>query len=278
MNRVGRGSGKDSRPIMEDTRASSGAVGNDGDPRHDNGYTFADQVAAGVAAPRGRPPELPSPPELRAEISALLAQSPALEAEDSKLLAMMALHDAGIAAALGKLPDREGSGGATLAALVRKYRGAIDPYQTACEVATTLIFWPEPVPADEALAEAALRLAEFNIDAARELARAHVFLGPRFVLKNSLRVLLEKYAIPQATFASDHGTPMEGLTLAGVEAMLAQGQLETLNEMLKPFEISIRQKIGTVKPVFSLVEKNNGRAVMPTHELIEFLRKRNALV
>jgi hypothetical protein len=45
--------------------------------------------------------------------------------------------------------------------------------------------------------------------------------------------------------------------------------------MLRPFEIAIRQKIGTVNPVFSLVEKNNGRAVMPTRELIEFLRQRN---
>lgn len=278
MNRVGRGSGKDSRPIMEDTRASSGAVGNDGGPEHDNGYAFAAGVAAGAASPRGRPPEMPAPAELRAEIAALVAQGPVLEAEDSGLLAMMATHDAGIAAALAKLPERDGVGGAALAALVRKYRGVIDPYKAACELATTLIFWPEPVPADETLAEAALRLAEFNVDAARELARAHVFLGPRFVLKNSLRVLLEKYSIPQAQFASSHGAPLDGMTAAGVEAMLAQGQLETLNELLKPFEISIRQKIGTVKPVFSIVEKKNGRAVMPTHELIEFLRQRGAFV
>jgi hypothetical protein len=263
---------------MEDTRATSGAVGNDGGPQHDNGYAFAADVAAGAASPRGRPPEMPSPPELRAEISALIAQGPALGAEDSNLLAMMALHDAGIAAALAKLPERDGVGGAALAALVRKYRGVIDPYRTACEVAATLVFWPEPVPADEALAEAALRLAEFNIDAARELAGAYVFLGPRFVLKNSLRVLLEKYSIPQAQFASSHGTPLDGMTAAGVEAMLAQGELETLNELLKPFEISIRQKIGTVKPVFSIVEKSNGRAVMPTHELLAFLRQRNVFV
>ena len=276
MSRVGRGSGKDSRPIMEDSRAPNGAVANDGAPGHDNG--FAADVAAGAAAARGRPPETPSLPELRAEIAALIAQNPPLQAEDSSLLALMALHDAGIAATLAKLPDREGVGGATLAALVRKYRGAIDPYRTACDVATTLIFWPEPVPADEALAEAALRLAESSIEAARELARAHVFLGPRFVLKNSLRVLLDKYSIPQAQFASSHGAPMDGLTVAGVEALLAEGQLETLNEALRPFEISIRQKIGTVKPVFSIVEKSNGRAVMPTHELIEFLRKRSVFV
>ncbi|MFO0989749.1 MAG: hypothetical protein U1F37_20750 [Alphaproteobacteria bacterium] len=261
---------------MEDSRAPNGAVANDGAPGHDNG--FAADVAAGAGAARGRPPETPSPPELRAEIAALIAQNPPLQAEDSSLLALMALHDAGIAATLAKLPDREGVGGATLAALVRKYRGAIDPYRTACDVATTLIFWPEPVPADEALAEAALRLAESSIEAARELARAHVFLGPRFVLKNSLRVLLEKYSIPQAQFASSHGAPMDGLTVAGVEALLAEGQLETLNEALRPFEISIRQKIGTVKPVFSIVEKSNGRAVMPTHELIEFLRKRSVFV
>lgn len=275
MPRVGRGSGKDSRPIMDDTRATSGAVGSGGGPQHDNGHSFAADLAAGAARPCGLPPEAPALPELRAEISAVLAGNPALHAEDSSLLALMALHDAGIAAALAKLPERQGIGGAALAALVRKYRGAIDPYKTACEVAATLIFWPEPVPADEPLAEAVLRLAEFNNDAARELARAYVFLGPRFVLKNSLRVLLEKYGIPHEQFASTKGAPVDGLTPAGIEVMLAQGQLELINEMLRPFEISIRQKIGTVKPVFSLVEKNNGRAVMPTHELIEFLRQRN---
>ena len=140
MSRLGRSSGKDSRPIMEDTRAPNGAVGNDGGPEHDNGFAFAAGVAAGAAAPRGRPPEMPSPPELRAEIAALLAQNPPLQAEDSSLLALMALHDTGIAATLGKLPERDGVGGAALAALVRKYRGAIDPYRTACEVAATLIF------------------------------------------------------------------------------------------------------------------------------------------
>ena len=275
LPRVGRSSGKDSRPIMEDTRASSGAVGNVGGPGHDNGYAFAADVAAGAAAPRGRPPEVPSLPELRAEISALLAQNTALQAEDSSLLALMALHDAGLAAALAKLPERDGIGGAALASLVRKYRGAIDPYKTACEVATTLIFWPEPVPADEPLAEAVLRLAEFNIDAARELARVHVFLGPRFTLKNSVRVVLEKYGIRHEQFVSTRGAPVDGITAAGIEVMLEQGQIELINEMLRPFEIAIRQKIGTVNPVFSLVEKNNGRAVMPTRELIEFLRQRN---
>jgi hypothetical protein len=260
---------------MEDTRAASGAVGNGGEPGHDNGYSFAADVAAGAASPRGRPPEAPSLPELRAEISAVLAGNPALQPEDSSLLALMALHDAGVAAALAKLPEREGIGGAALAALVRKYRGAIDPYKTACEVATTLIFWPEPVPADEPLGESVLRLAEFNIDAARELARAYVFLGPRFTLKYSLRVVLEKYGIRHEQFASTKGAPVDGLTPAGVEVMLAQGQLELINEMLRPFEIAIRQKIGTVNPVYSLVEKNNGRAVMPTRELLEFLRQRN---
>ncbi len=264
---------------MEDTRANTGAVGNGSGAGHDNGFAFETAVHGHAdGASRARPPAAPSLPELRAEISALLADKPALQPDDSSLLALMALHDAGIAATLAKLPERDGIGGAALAALVRKYRGAIDPYKTACEVAATLIFWPEPVPEDEPLAEAALRLAEFNIDAARELARAYVFLGPRFVLKNSLRVLLEKYSIPQATFASAPGTPMDGLTVAGVEAMLAHGQLETLNEMLRPFEISIRQKIGTVKPVFSIVERNSGRAVMPTQDLIEFLRQRSVFV
>jgi hypothetical protein len=187
----------------------------------------------------------------------------------------MALHDSGVGSALAKLPERDGVGGAALAMLVRKYRGVIDPYKTACDVATMLIFWPEPVPADEALGEAVLRLAEFNIDAARELARAYVFLGVRFTLKTSVRVILEKYGIRHEQFSSSNGVPVEGLTPAGAEAMLAQGQIDLLNEMLRPFEISIRQKIGTVNPVFSLVEKNNGRAVMPTRELIEFMRQRH---
>ena len=265
---------------MEDRRAGNGVVGNGTDPGHDSGFAVAAAGEGGAhgASPRGRAPEPPALPALRAEITALLAQNPQLQPDDPKLLELMALHDTGVAAAVAKLPERDGVGGAALAALVRKYRGAIDPHRAACEVAATLIFWPEPVPADEALAEAVLRLAEFNVDAARELAQAYVFLGPRFVLKNSLRVLLEKHSIPEAKFASVHGTPMEGLTQAGVEAMLAQGQLEMLNELLRPFEISIRQKIGTVKPVFSLVEKSNGRAVMPTGELITFLRQRNVFV
>jgi hypothetical protein len=258
---------------MEDTRATNGAVGNGGMPAHDNGFSFAAEVAAGAAAPRGRP-AAPTPPELQAEIAALLQQSPPLQPEDSSLLALMGLHDAGIASALAKLPERDGIGGAAVAALVRKYRGVIDPYKTACEVATTLIFWPEPVPADEALAEAVLRLAGFNLEAARELARAHVFLGPRFTLKTSVHVVLEKYGIRHEQFASTNGVPVGGLTPAGVEAMLAQGQIDLVNDMLRPYEIAIRQKIGTVNPVFSLVEKNNGRAVMPTRELIEFLRQR----
>ncbi len=264
---------------MEDRRTGNGVVGNGADPGHDNGaaYAAADDGALG-ATPRGRAPEPPALPELRAEIARLLSAKPELHPDDQKLLSLMTLHDTGVAGAVSKLPERDGIGGAVLAALVRKYRGTIDPHQAACEVAATLIFWPEPVPADESLAEAVLRLAEFNVDAARELAQAYVFLGPRFVLKNSLRVLLEKYNIPHAQFASGHGTPMDGLTQAGVEAMLAQGQLEMLNELLRPFEITIRQKIGTVKPVFSLVEKSNGRAVMPTGELITFLRQRNVFV
>jgi hypothetical protein len=259
---------------MEETQAINGAVGNGGGPGHDNGFSFAAELAA-PAPPRLPPPEPPSLPELRAEVTRLLADSPLLQPEDSSLLALMALHDAGISSALATLPERDGIGGAAVAALVRKYRGSIDPLKTVCEVATTLIFWPEPVPADEPLAEAALRLAEFNVDAARELARAHTFLGPRFTLKNSVRVVLEKYGIRHDQFSSANSTPAEGLTPAGVELMLAQGQLDLVNEKLRPFEIAIRQKIGTVNPVFSLVEKNNGRAVMPTRELIAFLHQRH---
>jgi hypothetical protein len=254
---------------MEETR-TNGTAGDGSGPTHDNGFSFAP-----AAAIRVRPPEPPSLPELRAEIRALLAEEPQPQPEDASLLALMALHDAGIAAALAKLPERDGIGGAALAALVRKYRGAIDPYKTCCEVATTLIFWPEPLPLDEPLAEAVLRLAEFNRDASRELARAYVYLGARITLNYSLRVVLEKYGIRPDLFNSTKGVPVDGLTPAGVESMLAQGQIDLMNEMLRPFEIAIRQKIGTVNPVYSLVEKNNGRAVMPTRELIEFLRHRN---
>jgi hypothetical protein len=258
---------------MDETLNTGVAAANGSGPAHDTGFSFA--ATAVGAAPCALKPEPPTQAELQAEIRGLIAANPALQPEDSSLLGLMALHDSGLGAALAKLPEREGIGGATLAHLVRKYRGAVDPYKTACDVATTLIFWPEPVPADEALIEAALRLAEYNIDAARELARAYVFLGVRFTLKNSVRVILEKHAIRYEQFSASNGTPVEGLTPAGAEAMLAQGQIDLLNEMLRPYEISIRQKIGTVNPVFSLVEKNNGRAVMPTRELIEFLRQRH---
>lgn len=257
---------------MEETRTNAVVAANGSGPAHDNGFSFAASAAAACGAPKPEPPPMA---ELRAEIRDLIAAGPVLQAEDSSLLELMGLHDPGIASALAKLPERDGIGGAALALLVRKYRGAIDPFKTACEVASTLIFWPEPVPADEALLEAALRLAEFNIDAARELARAHVFLGVRFALKTSVRVILEKYGIRAEQFSTGSGVPAEGLTPAGAEAMLAAGQIDTLNELLRPYEIAIRQKIGTVNPVFSLVEKNNGRAVMPTRDLIDFLRKRS---
>jgi hypothetical protein len=260
---------------MEETLTNGVAAANGSAPAHDPDFSFATVSVAATGANCAMKPEPPSAAEMRAEIRELLAANPVLQTEDSSLLALMAMHDNGIGSALAKLPEREGIGGATLALLVRKYRGAIDPYKTACEVAATLIFWPEPVPGDEALLEAALRLAEFNVEAARELARAHVFLGLRFVLNNSVRVILEKYGIRNEQFSTSNGVPVEGLTPAGAESMLAAGQIDLLNELLRPFEISIRQKIGTVNPVFSLVEKNNGRAVMPTRELIEFLRKRS---
>jgi hypothetical protein len=259
---------------MEET-LTNGAAGNGSAAGHDTGFSFAAERIKPAAGSRIQPPAIPSLPELRAEIRDILAGAPLLPPEDASLLAMMALHDAGIAATLAKLPERDGVGGATLAILARKYRGAIDPYKAACEVATTLLFWPDPVPADEALGEAILRLAEFNVDAAKELARAYIFLGPRFTLQYSLRVVLEKYSIRYEQFNATKGLPVDGLSVAGAEAMLAQGQIELMNEMLRPFQISIRQKIGTVNPVFSLVEKNNGRAVMPTRDLIEFLRQRN---
>jgi len=252
---------------MPDTFSAVAAANGTG-PAHDTGYSFTPPEA-----PR-REAAPPTAAELREEIRDLLASNPPLLPDDAGLLVLMGQHDAPLGAALAKLPERDGMGGAAVAILARKYRGAVDLLKAVKTVAATLVFWPEPVPADEALEEAALRLAEFNLDAAKELARAHTFLGPRFALKNSVRVLLEKYAIPHERFSAANGTPVEGLTAAGVEMMLAQGQLDLLNDLLRPFEIAIRQKIGTVNPVFSLVEKDNGRHVMPTRELIEFLRKR----
>lgn len=231
-------------------------------PGHDTGFELAPGAAPSAAA-------------FRAEIRDLVAARPTTAPDDAALLALMAQHDAGMGAALLKLPEREGIGGAVLAMLVKKYRGGIDPYRTARAISATLIFWPDPVPADERLEEAVLRLGEFNLDAARELARAYVFLGARFTLQYSLRVVLEKYGIGVGEFNASANLPAGGLTPAGLDAMLAQGQIELANEMLRPFEIAIRQKIGTVKPVYSIVAGANGRHVMPAGELIEFLRQRS---
>lgn len=266
---------------MPDTFSTMAAVNGSG-PGHDTGFSFAPTVepaaspaAASNDARNGAPPaEPPSAPELLAEIHDLLASNPPLLPDDADLLALMAQHDAALGAALLKLPEREGAGGAAVASLARKYRGSIDLYKSVRQVSAILIFWPDPVPGDEPLQEAALRLADFNLDAAKELARAHIFLGPRFTLKHSLRVVLDKFSIPPNQFNQSNGVMVGGLNPAGVEAMLAQGQIEILNEMLRPFAISIRQKIGTVNPVFSLVEKDNGRYVMPTRELLDFLTKR----
>lgn len=217
----------------------------------------------------------PTLPELRAEIRDLIGARPTGAPEDAPLLAMMGQHDADFGAALDKLPEREGLGGAVLAALVKKYRGAIDGHATARALSSALIFWPDPVPADEQLEEAILRLCDFNHDAARELGRAYIYLGARFVLKNSLRVVMEKYGIRPQEFNAADNAPAEGLTPDGFEAMLGQGQIELANELLKPFGVAIRQKIGTVKPVYSIVEGTNGRHVMPAADLVEFLRRRN---
>jgi hypothetical protein len=156
-----------------------------------------------------------------------------------------------------------------------KYRGAIDPYRTARAISSALVFWPDPVPADERLEDSVLRLGDFNLDAARELARAYIFLGARFTLQYSLRVVLDKYGIRPDEFNATNALPADGLSPDGLEAMLGQGQIELVNEMLKPHGVAIRQKIGTVKPVYSIVEGTNGRHVMPAADLIEFLRVRN---
>ena len=258
------------------------AAVNGSGPGHDTGFSLSPTVAPAASpsvAANGAPPaEAPAAPELRAEIRDLLASNPPLLPDDAELLALMGQHDAALGAALLKLPEREGAGGAVVAALARKYRGSIDLYKSVRQAAAMLIFWPDPVPGDEQLEDAVLRLADLNLDAARELARVHVFLGPRFTLKHSLRVVLEKYSIPPNHFNAGNGIMVGGLNPAGVEAMLAQGQIELLNEMLRPFAISIRQKIGTVNPVYSLVERDNGRYVMPTRELIDFLTKREVFV
>src|SRR5258706_9714245 len=102
---------------------------------HDSGYTFAPSAAPA-----------PSGAELCAEIRDLLSARPAPGTEDAALLALMGQHDAAMGAALLTLPEREGVGGAVLAALVKKYRGGIDAYKTAHAIAAALIFWPDPVP------------------------------------------------------------------------------------------------------------------------------------
>lgn len=262
---------------MTETLSTMAAVNGSG-PGHDTGFSFSPTSAPAalpaIVAARQEPMVAPAGAELRAELRDLLASNPPLLPDDAELLALMGQHDAALGSALLKLPEREGAGGAVVAALARKYRGSIDLYKSVRQVAAMLIFWPDPVPGDEQLEDAALRLADLNIDAAKELARAHVFLGPRFTLKHSLRVVLDKYSIQQNQFNQSNGVMVGGLNPAGVEAMLQQGQIELLNEMLRPFAISIRQKIGTVNPVFSLVEKDNGRYVMPTRELLDFLTKR----
>ena len=221
------------------------------------------------------PSDGPKLSELRAEIRELIGTRLASAPDDAALLSMMGQHDAALGAALQKLPERDGLGGAVLATLVKKYRGAIDAYATARAVSAALVFWPDPVPADEPLEEAILRLCDFSHDAARELGRAYIYLGARFTLKYSLRVVLEKYGIRQQEFNAAENAPAEGLTPDGLESMLGQGQIELANELLKPFGVAIRQKIGTVRPVYSIVEGTNGRHVMPATDLVEFLRKRN---
>jgi hypothetical protein len=254
---------------MTETLSTSAA--NRSDPGHDVGFSFSPLAEGARPLPATAPPVA----ELRTEIRGLLEDNPPFQPGDAALLALMGQHDAALGAALLKLPEREGAGGAAIAHLARKYRGAVDVFKCVRMTAATLIFWPDEVPGDEQVEDAALRLADLNLDAAKELARAYIFLGPRFTLKHSLRVVLDKYKIPAEQFSAANGTPVDGLSVAGVEAMLARGQIDLLNEMLRPFEITIRQKIGTVNPVFSLVEKANGRHVMPTGELIEFLRKRD---
>lgn len=230
---------------------------------HDTGYDFAPGTSAA-----------PTMPELRIEIRDLIAARPSSAPDDATLLALMAQHDAGMGAALLKLPEREGVGGAVLATLVKKYRGAIDPYRVARAISSALVFWPDPVPADERLEDAILRLGDFNLDAARELARAYIFLGARFGLQYSLRVVLDKYGIRPEEFNATNALPADGLSPDGLEVMLGQGQIELVNELLRPHGVAIRQKIGTVKPVYSIVEGTNGRHVMPAPDLVEFLRQR----
>src|SRR6185369_12684849 len=89
---AGRSSGKDSRPIMEDTR-TNGGVGTGGASGHDMGFSFTPAVAGPGEAPRAEPPAAPTPADLRAEIRDLIAANPAPQPDDASLLALMALHD-----------------------------------------------------------------------------------------------------------------------------------------------------------------------------------------
>ena len=218
---------------------------------------------------------MPSPEELRAEIRRRIEAKPSFTEETKALLQLMASHDATFAATLAKLPERQGIGGAVVASLLETYKTNVDLILLTRAVCAALVFWPDKSPASTTIEDIALRLAEFSHDAAREFARAHALLGTRFSLQYSLKVVLQKYGISQSTF--DSIRPEEGLTDGTIRGLLVQGRLDLLNEILRPFAINILEKIGTVVPVYSVIENNHDRHVVNSNEFLEFLRKRNVI-
>lgn len=227
------------------------------------------------AAFGGAAEPLPAGEELRAKIRQCIEAKPVYNEEAKALLQLMATHDAGFAAAIAKLPDRQGIGGAVVAAMLQQYKGSVDLVLITRAVSAALVFWPEKGPSHSTIEDLALRLAEFSHEAAREFARAYALLGNRFSLQYSLKVVLQKYGISQSTF--DSIRPEEGLTDGTIRGLLAQGRIDLVNDILKPFEIAILEKIGTVVPVYSVIENNHDRYVMNANEFVDLLRRRNVL-
>jgi hypothetical protein len=265
---------------MRDTadKDDGAAFGSAGELWDDGGLAPAGTRAGGPGLPSafaGAGEPIPIGEDLRIKIRNCIESKPVYNDEAKALLQLMSSHDAGFAAALAKLPERQGIGGAVLAALLRQFKGGIDLILLTRAVSAALVFWPEKGPSHSTIEDLALRLSEFSHDAAREFARAYALLGNRFSLQYSLKVVLQKYGISQSTF--DSVQPEEGLTDGTIRGLLGQGRIDLVNEILKPFEIAILEKIGTVVPVYSVIENNHDRYVMNANEFVDLLRRRNVI-
>ncbi|MCW5772777.1 MAG: hypothetical protein KIT16_14125 [Rhodospirillaceae bacterium] len=274
MSTKGKGFGMNDAADKDEAGAPGPGRGgwDDGGPAPAGSHFGSPPVPASFGG-AGEP--LPAAEELRAQIRKCIESKPVYNEEAKGLLQLMATHDAGFAAAIAKLPERQGIGGAVVAQMLQRYRGSIDLVLLTRAVAAALVFWPEQGPSHSTIEDLALRLAEFSHEAAREFARAYALLGSRFSLQYSLKVVLQKYGISQATF--DSIRPEEGLTDGTIRGLLAQGRIDLVNDILKPFEIAILEKIGTVVPVYSVIEKNHARYVMNANEFVDLLRKRNVI-